>query len=83
MDFSMFENMKLENNFMNQSSVNSTKSNTNYSGKFPEHTPLAMAYVPFQQWSDTCELSEAFSCGTIFSELNLPFKAEEDCYGQR
>ncbi len=83
MDFSMFENMKLENDFTHRQQKNQMPSNTNYSDRFPAYTPLAMAYVPFQQWSEPCELSEGFSNGTIFSELNLPFKPGEDCYGQR
>jgi hypothetical protein len=35
--------------------------------------PIAMAYVPMQQWSQTYPLSQGFSQGTIFPELDLPF----------
>lgn len=36
--------------------------------------PLAMAYVPWQQFDRIYEnLDEAFQYGTIFPELNLPF----------
>lgn len=35
--------------------------------------PLAMAYVPWQQFKTVYELNEALKYGTIFPELNLPF----------
>ena len=33
----------------------------------------AMAYVPWQQMSETCEPCEALQAGTIFPDLNFPF----------
>lgn len=41
--------------------------------------PLAMAYVPFQQWSKTFELEQGLSKGTIFPELYKPFLGEGGC----
>ena len=41
--------------------------------RFPASTPLAMAYVPFQQWGETYGDDEALSRGTLFPELDLPF----------
>ncbi len=41
--------------------------------RFPVNTPLAMAYVPFQQWGETYGDDEALSRGTLFPELDLPF----------
>ncbi len=38
-----------------------------------EHFPLAMAYVPMQQFKRIYELEEALQYGTIFPELNKPF----------
>ena len=35
--------------------------------------PLAMSYVPWQFWGQTCDLEKALQCGTIFSALNKPF----------
>lgn len=35
--------------------------------------PVAMAYVPWQEWEDVCEIDEAFQIGTIFPSLNKPF----------
>ncbi len=36
--------------------------------------PLAMSYVPIQKWNNTYPLSRALDRGTIFPELDLPFK---------
>lgn len=38
---------------------------------------LAMAYIPFQDFTDLYEPDEALSAGTLFRELEKPF------YGQR
>lgn len=35
--------------------------------------PLAMAYVPIQQWTQTYDTGVALMRGTIFPELDLPF----------
>ncbi|MCM1133779.1 MAG: spore coat associated protein CotJA [Ruminococcus flavefaciens] len=51
--------------------------NRTYNGeipRFPSDTPLAMAYVPFQQWGDTKSPEDAFDCGTLFSDLVFPFE---------
>ena len=36
--------------------------------------PLAMCYVPMQQWNTTYPLDKGLERGTIFPELDLPFK---------
>ena len=36
--------------------------------------PLAMAYVPWQNWDGTYSIEEGFKAGTIFPSLDLPFK---------
>ncbi|WP_296775968.1 spore coat associated protein CotJA [Ruminococcus sp.] len=41
--------------------------------RFPQNTPPAMAYVPFQQWGELYDDEKAFSRGTLFPELDLPF----------
>lgn len=43
-----------------------------------EERPLAMAFVPVQQWGGLWEDREAFERGTIFRDLNLPFYAAEE-----
>ena len=35
--------------------------------------PLAMAYVPWQRFSQTYDLSKSLCVGTIFPELDKPF----------
>ena len=52
----------------------STSSRENYYsmdglGQFP----LAMAYVPWQRFGQTYDLSKALCTGTIFPELDKPF----------
>ncbi len=76
MDFSMFENMNFASDYRRSSPVPGRP-------RFPQETPLAMAYVPLQMWGETYSESEVLCNGTLFPELNLPFEAEEGCYGQR
>jgi hypothetical protein len=51
-----------------------TENNMDNTGIFPENTPLAMAYVPFQQWGRIYSDDEAFDTGTLFPDLNFPFE---------
>lgn len=46
-------------------------------GRFPEKTPLAMAYVPYQSWEDTYSENVALAKGTIFPCLDFPFLGKE------
>lgn len=41
--------------------------------RFPAETPLAMAYVPFQNFENEYETAVAFNKGTLFPELDKPF----------
>ena len=41
--------------------------------------PLAMAYVPWQRFGQTYELSKALCAGTIFPELDKPFCGKRGC----
>lgn len=48
---------------------------TQYHKDYLDQFPLAMAYVPWQQLTNVFEnLEEAFQVGTIFPELEKPFK---------
>ncbi len=38
-----------------------------------DHLPLAMAYVPWQNFTNTFHLQKALQMGTIFPELCMPF----------
>ena len=35
--------------------------------------PIAMAYIPWQQFRQTYDLNKALCAGTIFPELDKPF----------
>lgn len=39
--------------------------------------PLAMAYVQTQNWRDIYECDKALMRGTVFSELDKPFRGSE------
>lgn len=43
-----------------------------------DNLPLAMSYVPFQKWTTTYPLEKALMRGTIFPDLDLPFKGGMD-----
>lgn len=45
--------------------------------RFPEHTPIGMAYVPYQEWETPYDDVIALQRGTIFPSLDLPFIGEE------
>ena len=45
--------------------------------------PLAMAYVPWQEWGNLYELDKAFMVGTIFEDLNKPFWGAGGCSNGR
>ena len=44
-----------------------------YAGSFRKDYPLAMAYVPWQQWKNPYGPERGLAQGTIFSELDLAF----------
>ena len=58
--------------------VNITNKGQDNVSRFPASTPLAMAYVPYQQWGETYGDDEALSRGTLFPELDLPFSGGGD-----
>lgn len=41
--------------------------------------PLAMAYIPWQQWRSLYEAEKGFCRGTIFAELDMPFQGKGGC----
>lgn len=54
---------------------------TEFSGKsctpnptpFPQNTPVAMAYIPFQQFGQLYPPEKGLERGTIFPDLDKPF----------
>ncbi len=47
--------------------------------RFPDDFPVAMAYVPWQQWCETYPLDKGYMIGTIFPSLNKPFTEGGKC----
>lgn len=87
MDFSMFEDLNDISQVMRNVNGDAGMNNRggdpgagmgrNTDSMFPPNTPLAMAYVPFQKWNGTYSNEQGFETGTVFPELDLPFKAWE------
>lgn len=44
------------------------------SAKIRVSGPIAMAYVPMQKFTNLYSAAEGFKAGTLFKELDLPFK---------
>lgn len=79
MDFSMFERIENIADTAEFKTHKDSSIHTDTMGRFPEHTPIGMAYVPMQQWGETYNIEKGFDRGTIFPELDLPFAPEEGC----
>ena len=41
---------------------------------FPKKTSLAMAYVPWQKWSEPFDSEKSLNEGTMFDDLNMKFE---------
>lgn len=59
--------------------VDNSRKDTRETIVFPNDMPLAMAYVPWQTWQNIYDAEKGFCNGTIFQELNLPFKGVGGC----
>lgn len=44
----------------------------------PENPHLAFAYIPYQQFENIYSPEKALCCGTVFKDLNIPFKYYKD-----
>lgn len=81
MNLDMFDNIngfilrERENSFTSAPAQNN---NSPMTSRFPASTPLAMAYVPFQQMSEVYDEDNALKKGTLFPELDLPFSKGGD-----
>ena len=83
MNLDMFDNMnefilRERENSLNSSFAKNHNNNIPETSRFPAATPLAMAYVPFQQWGDVYDDNSALCKGTLFPELDLPFSKGGD-----
>ena len=38
----------------------------------------AMAFVPWQKWGELFDMCDAFECGTIFKDLNKPWRGRNE-----
>ena len=45
--------------------------------------PIAMAYTPWQEWKGIYKAEKAFQRGTIFEELDKPFRGTGGCCNGR
>ena len=54
----------------------SQKSACSYNAECIDRLPLTMAYVPMQTFKDVYEPMTALANGTLFPELNKPFKGK-------
>lgn len=80
MNLDLFDNMdglvlRERESTLSKQSGNTVSDNTGRMSRFPQNTPLAMAYVPYQEWGEVYDEDSAFSRGTLFPELDLPFEA--------
>ncbi len=81
MNLNLYDNMNgmfsAERNANSRRAVSDSMPRPDYNSdmpQFPRSTPLAMAYVPFQNWGDTKSPEDALDCGTLFSDLVFPFE---------
>ena len=65
---------KENNNAYTDTGINSKISQNGLTSRLPEKIPAAMAYVPYQQWGEVFDSSDALEKGTIFPELVFPFE---------
>ena len=61
-------------NHTNMCCDNLDGSSNNLNSMILNNLPLAMSYVPFQNWNKTYDLAIGLERGTIFPDLDLPFK---------
>lgn len=81
LDFNMFDNMMNAPDMMNGKRPGFPPSGTSMS-RFPKETPIAMAYVPFQEWEELYSDDEGLKNGTMFPSLNKPFLAWKGDYDE-
>lgn len=48
-----------------------------------EYLPVAMAYVPWSSWKNIYEVEKGFRRGTIFQNLDKPFRGIGGCQNVR
>lgn len=57
--------------------------NNHRKNDYVDKMPLAMAYVPWQEWDCVYEAVQGIQAGTIFPELEMPFYGPQCGCGKR
>ncbi|MBP5431294.1 spore coat associated protein CotJA [Ruminococcus sp.] len=82
MNLDLFDNIEdmffQEREKVSETVMSDSGNNTGSDQIFTKNVPLAMAYVPWQQWGETYGEDEALSRGTLFPQLDLPFTGGGD-----
>lgn len=65
--------MEYEPNNLEQVPMREPTENIMDDHSFPQNVSLAMAYVPYQTFTNLYDDETAFNRGTIFKALDLPF----------
>lgn len=73
------QNIRGMNQYDNKLNLNEFVGMENSCMEDIEDMPIAMAYVPWQQWRQLYEPKEALRRGTLFKELDLPFECAKGC----
>lgn len=63
-----------DNTEQNHDNDNIWQDNNAFDSMYLGNLPPAMCYVPYQHWKKTYSTEQALCAGTLFPELNLPFK---------
>jgi hypothetical protein len=63
-----------EKNKLMQKTTDKQEESTEKISPFPAKTPLAMSYVPYQQWGEVYDAQESLNEGTLFPDLNFKFE---------
>ena len=79
MNLDLFDNIdglliRERENYLEDDDLKSRPDDNYDPSRFPERTPLAMAYIPYQQWGNVYDDDKALAQGTLFPDLDLPFK---------
>ena len=80
MNLDLFDNMdglvlRERENYLYKQNAAAVNDNSGNISRFPKNAPLAMAYVPFQEWGEVYDDDSALARGTLFPDLDLPFEA--------
>ena len=64
---------------MNECKCSTSSRSNYYSMDVLGQFPIAMAYVPWQEWRNLYTCEQAIQRGTVFAELDKPFMGMGGC----